>query len=380
VRDFESFDSAGSIIDILKNQFTNRKLFLRFAVDKTEISVNEYSSDNTIKVVTDPEYQHNGHFSIYGLSDKYIEIDMDVINEISPGNYKCKIINARRATQGRRDLRFKVEPEQVTATNFKISKSTIDVADFTVPTSIKVLLDQFQTSNSKISDFVKVDILSNKETDPILKAIKKTGKNVFIQNVADPESYRASSEDFIDLHSLYGNELNGLIRQNTSRGYKSIIIVPIIYITDEEKQVSFAYIQLISKSAALGIDKIAELQQHSYKLVDRISDANTNLISINQPIIDISRGGAKIKITDENLKKYILKAKGFIFDLLFKLQAPITIYGEIKSTYTDDKGNFFVGVDFAGNSSRKNEMKRYYSILKPMEADYKARLMKSIKS
>ena len=75
----------------------------------------------------------------------------------------------------------------------------------------------------------------------------------------------------------------------------------------------------------------------------------------------------------------MLKARGFIFDIVFKLQAPITIYGEIKSTYNNGKGAVFVGVDFEGNSSRKDEMKRFYAILEPMEREYKAQLIRSLK-
>jgi hypothetical protein len=114
-------------------------------------------------------------------------------------------------------------------------------------------------------------------------------------------------------------------------------------------------------------------------LIDRIRDANTLLVTVHQRIVDISKGGAKLCITDENLKKSILKSRGFIFDVVFKLQAPITMYGEIRATYVDDNGNLMVGVDFGGNSSRKGEMKRFQSILKPKEAEYKAKLLQSIK-
>ena len=58
----------------------------------------------------------------------------------------------------------------------------------------------------------------------------------------------------------------------------------------------------------------------------------------------------------------------------------MTIYGDIKTTSTDPEGNLFLGVDFEGNSSRKDEMKRFYDVLKPMEADYKSKLIKSMKS
>ena len=104
----------------------------------------------------------------------------------------------------------------------------------------------------------------------------------------------------------------------------------------------------------MGIDRVIDLKDMSFKLVDRIRDANTMLIPVHQQIVDISRGGAKLKISDPDLKKYIQKSKGFIFDIVFKLQAPLTIYGEIKSASTEPEGNLFIGVDFEGNSSRRD--------------------------
>jgi len=36
-------------------------------------------------------------------------------------------------------------------------------------------------------------------------------------------------------------------------------------------------------------------------------------------------------------------------------------------------------VDFAGNSSRKDEMKRFYSIIQPMENEYRNRLIREMR-
>jgi hypothetical protein len=378
-RGFESFRTVSDVVDTLKSQFANRKLYVKYAVDKTVVDINEYLDDNTVMVVTDPGYEHDGTLIIYGLSDKYLEVDLEVLEERGPGYYRCKIKSARRATSGRRDLRFRISDEQAYASNFRISKHRIDVTGFKIPTSIKVLLDQFQTNNSGIADIVKVDVFNMENRNNLLNLIRRTSKSLFISDTSNPESYRAITDDFIDLAELYGDQLGGYIKKNIERGYRSIIIVPIIYINAAENSVPFGYIQVISKSETFGIDKVLELKDYTFKLVDRIRDANTELLQVHQEIVDISRGGAKLKITDTNLKDYIKHAKGFIFDLVFKLQAPITIYGEIKVTYAGEDDSVYVGVDFEGNSSRKDEMKRFYSILKPMEADYKARLIKSIR-
>ena len=378
-REFEDLESIDEILKVLGTEFINRKLYIRFSTEKTEILITEFNDDNTIICATDPSYTPGKTISIYGLSDKYLEIDLEVIEERGPGYYLCKIISSRRAVNGRRDLRFKVDPEKVVATNFKISMHTIDVTGFKMPTSIKVVLDQFHSTNSKLSDIVKVDILRSDDKDILLKEVKKTGKTLYIENAADEDSYNALTEDFLNINEIMGNELKSYFKINVQKGYKSIIIVPIIYITETESSIPFAYIQIISKTEHFGIEKVLELKDHSFKLVDRIRDANTQFIPVHQRVVDISRGGAKLRITDEILRKSILKSKGFIFDLVFKLQAPITIYGEIKSTYSDEAA-LYAGVDFAGNSSRKDEMKRFYATIKPMEAEYKAKLIQSLKT
>lgn len=379
-RTFESFKTASDVFEVLKTQFATRKLYVKYAQDKTEITINEYLDDKTIMVVTDPTYEHDGRIIVYGLSDKYIEVDLQVLEERGPGYYHCKVRSARRATAGRRDLRFKIAAEEAYATNFRISKHTIDLTSFKIPTSIKVLLDQYGNSNSQKADIVKVDVFSTNETDPVLNAVKKTGKTFLVEDAASPESYVPMTDDFIDPNEVYGDSLDMVIKKNVEKGYTSILVVPIIYITEDESSMPFGYIHMISKSESFGLEKVLELKDDSFRLVDRIRDANTMMVNVHQQIIDISRGGAKLKISDPNLIRSFMKSKGFVFDIVFKLQAPITIYGDIKVTYTDESGNMFIGVDFEGNSSRKDEMKRFYAILKPMEVEYKTRLIKSMKS
>ncbi len=378
-RDFEPFKTIDDVINILKSQFTSRKLYVKYSVDKLEATINEYLEDKSIMVVTDQDYRPDGNIILYGLSDKFIEVDLDVLDEITAGYFRCRIKSARRAMQGRRDLRFKVTPEEVVATNFRVSKHSIDLTGFNIPTSIKVILEQYQSTNSKMSDIVKVDIFDFDNKDPLVVEMRKTGKSLFVGDVTDEASYHPLTDDFVDVHGVLEGRLGDLMKKNIEKGYRSIIVVPIIYIAENESSIPFAYIQLISKSVNFGIEKVLEIKEQTFRLVDRIRDANTILVSIHQHIADISRGGCKLKITNEDLKKYIMKSKGFIFDIVFKLQAPITIYGDIRAIYADNEKNIFVGVDFEGNSSRKDEMKRFYSILKPMEADYKAKLVKQLK-
>ena len=376
-RNFEDIKTAGDIIAFLKTNFKDKKLHIKYSLEKREAKINEYLEDNSVMIVTDPDYESDGMITVYGLLDKYFEIDLKVEELRGPGYFKCTILSLRKAVKGRRDLRFKVTPDKVIATNFKVSKHTIDVSNFKIPTSIKVIVDQFQNQNQKLSDIVKIDVFP--PADRLLDLVRKTGKNVFIEDVSRPETYAAINDNFIDLPSVYGDEFDPFMKKLIERGYKSLIVTPVIYINENEQSTPFAYFQLVSKGELFSIDTVLEMKDLSFKLVDRIRDANTLMVSVHQQILDISVGGARIMFTDENLKKYVVHSRGFVFDLVFKLQAPITIYGEVRHSYTDEDGNLFVGVDFAGNSSRKDEMKRFYSIMKPMEVEYKSRLLKEMR-
>jgi len=376
-RTFEEIKTRHDVVDFLKNKY-DRKLHIKFSLDKREAKINEYLEDDTLLVVTDPEYEGESTMVLYGLMEKYFEIDLKVEEKRGPGYFLCSIIGLKKAMTGRRDLRFKMTPEKVVATNFKISKHTIDISDFKIPTTIKVVIDQFQNQHIKLSDIVRIDVFQT--GDPIYDAIKKTGKTLYIEDAGNRDTYTPLNENFINTPEILGDSFTQYAKRNVEKGYKSIIISPIIYITEMEQSIPFAYFEVISKSAPMTMEQVLEIKELSFKLVDRIRDANTLFIPQHQQIVDISLGGAKLMFTDDNLKRYLPRAKGFIFDIVFKLQAPITIYGEIRHMYTDSGGNLFVGVDFAGNSSRKDEMKRFYSVLKPMEMEYKNRLLKEMKA
>ena len=372
------FAEIDNPLEFIKNNLEYIDLHIKYSIDMSDVKIAEFLDDNSIMIVTDSDFVPNKNtLTIYGLLDKYIEILLDIEEVRGPGYFKCRIKSLKRAERIRRDVRFKVAPDEVVATNFKVSKHTIDISNFRIPTSIKVILDQFQSRNSNLADIVKLDILE--PGDIIFEEIKKTGGTLFVEDVSKPESYKAISDDFIDLDKLLGEDLKEYIKKNVERGYRSIIISPVIYITEVESSIPFAYIQLVSKEDNFTLEKVLEVKGLVFNLIDRIRNANTLLLSVHQEIIDISKSGAKIKITDDNLKKYLIHSRGFVFDIVFKIQAPITIYGEIKCTYYDDEGNMYVGVDFEGNSSRVDEMKRFYSIVNPMVEKYKNSLIKERK-
>ncbi|MFH0977128.1 MAG: DUF1577 domain-containing protein [Spirochaetota bacterium] len=377
-RKLETVEPLDKALSILKEKTHGLILYIKNDIEKNVIQITNILEDNSIIIITDPNYQPEGNIiTIYGLLDKYIEIHLDINETQGPGVFKCKVKQFKRAVEVRKELRLRVKPEQVIASGFMVSKHAIDITTYKIPTTIKVLLDQFHSSNLHMSDVVKVDVFD--KSDSILENIRKQQKIFFVEDINNPETFQSTSEDIINIHELLGENLPGYIRKNIEKGYKSVIIAPIVYIMDSGAPVSFAYLQLISKSRLFTLNDIEEIKKMLGKLVNRIKDANTVLIQTNQEIVNLSKSGAKLYITDEELKKHLQSTKGFIFNIVFKLQAPVTIYCEIKNLYRDDHGNLFAGIAFAGHSSRKNEMKRYYSFLEPMIKNYKQQLLEARK-
>ncbi|MBN2039993.1 MAG: DUF1577 domain-containing protein [Spirochaetes bacterium] len=373
-RKFEEIDSVKNIIQILDDNLSRLTLYIKFDIERNIVQISEITDDNGIVIITNPAYTPvNNKLTIYSLLDKYFEIDLQVAEVRGPGFFKCDIIKAKRAISVRKELRLKVKAEQVIASNFMVSKHSIDVSNYKIPTSIKVLLDQFHSQNTNLSDVFKVGFFE--QSSGMLERIKKSGKIFFLRDLSNPESFNYSDDDIIDANEIMGKNINEYIKKYIEKGYKSIIIAPINYVTDSGNVFSFAYAQMISKSGLFTFDDISKLKQTLNSLVTRIKDSNTIIINTNQQITDLSKSGAKLYITDENLKKYLVNTKGFVFNIVFKLQAPITVYSEIKNIYRDSEDNLFVGVIFAGHSSRKGEMKRYYSFLDPMIKSYKEKLL-----
>jgi hypothetical protein len=377
-RKFETIDSFDNILELLKQNIANLILHVKYDIEKTVVKISNILNEKSIDIVTDPNFQPEKNIlTVYGLLDKYFEIDFEIVETKGPGFFRCAIKKFKRAADVRKELRLKVKPEQVIASNFIVSKHAIDFSNFKIPTTIKVLLDQFHSENSHLSDIFKVDVFS--QNDIILENIKKTKKILFIEDLNNPDTHKTSGEEIINIHELLGDQLSGYIRKYTEKGYKSIIIAPVIYVTDEGAEVPFAYVQSISKSKILTFEDVDSLKKMLTKLVNRIKDANTVVVQINQQIVNLSKSGAKLFITDENLKKYLPTTRGFLFNIVFKLQAPVTIYCEIKNIFRNEEGNVFVGVAFAGHSSRKDEIKRYNSFLDPMIKSYKDQLLQDRK-
>lgn len=379
-RFFSEITNKEQIYSILKVKFNQKSLKIKFDLDAREILFNEFNdSDHTIMVVTDENYIPNaeGIIVVSALLEKYFEADLKILEKKTDGYFKCSVHGGRIATTGRSDLRFKVNEDDVVASNFRFSKYSIDLNTYTLPTSIKVILDQFESSKRSSADYYEIGYFDTE--DDILLAVKKTNSSLLISDLNDSSTFSPPIEGFLDFRAILREKSDHYISKLKEKGYISVAMIPIVYISDSESVIPFAYIRMYSKTKKYDLDDVFSMKEDSFRLVERIREANTVLLSQKQRITDISRGGLKLLIDNDELKRYLIKSRGFVFDIVFKLQAPITIYAEIRFTGTDDEKNLILGMCFVGNSSRKDQMKHLYDILEPMELEYKKKLILQMK-
>jgi hypothetical protein len=307
-RAFDDIRTLPEILEMLKTQFHGKKLNIKYSIDRMEARINEYLEDNTVMLVTDQEYTPEDTITVYGLLDKYFEIDMKVVETRGPGYFRCRIVSMRKASRGRRDLRFKVSPEKVIATNFKISKHTIDITNFTIPTSIKVIIDQFQSQQARLADIFKVDVFQ--QGDPIIERVKKTQKTVYIADFSNPDSLAPENDNFIDLREFLGDEADLYLKKGVERGYKSLNhLSRYVHHTVRTAHSFRLHSGDFQKGTPAGRegarDQGTRFHAHGPDTRRKHPDGAGPSADSGYKL-----GGAKLLLSDENLKKYVIHSKG----------------------------------------------------------------------
>ncbi|AAN49184.1 conserved hypothetical protein [Leptospira interrogans serovar Lai str. 56601] len=298
----------------------------------------------------------NSHVTLAKLLAKYVELSCEVIDE-KPNNQFILSVSEISIASKERSLNRIVPPEgTVWITNIRTSKTTIDANLFNIPTSVKVNFADYETKLKSKYDFLKVDVFGT--IGDKFDLVKKTRKILYISNTQKEQSYAAyNQEDFIDYAAELGDEedVHKRIIEYANQKIKSELIVPVIYLSHEEQAIPIGFVHAQNRSREIDILEVMEIKTLTFEMVDRIRESNTILVKERFPIVNISTGGLKVKINHPDLNQDFIKRAGFTFDIFFKMQAPLTAFGVIRSVTKDTEGNLYVGLSIEGNSYRPGE-------------------------
>lgn len=359
-RKFQVVDDPAKILGMLKQYAAGKAFFIKGFYEKIEVKVLEARDE--CMLVVDSLRDLEGSITLYHTFNKQMELQGEVVDKLINTQYKLKIIQVRIAASERRSPRHKMSSDVVVINNIRAARNTINASLFNVPTSVKIHLEKFQQRLKDFADEVKVQIFSkdNEKTE----LVRKTNKILMLTDTQDILSYMPEDTDgFIDYREHLNTEIGTVMEDYKKKKILSELIVPIIYLGHDGASIPLGYIQLISHQKPLGMDTALELKMLAFEMVDQMRDSNTMLINKRQSVSDISRGGMRLIIADPELKKFLTHQKGFSFDVIFKLQQPITVFSEIIYTATTPENDLAIGVTLKGFSSRKGEADRYHQYI-----------------
>ncbi len=373
-RDLKLVTEPIKVQTVLKNHLAGKSMFMKGASPPPEvkiISFVNYAKNEILVDAKDLPLEQNVDIVLYRVLGRYIEVTCRYLRKDPTSGYSiCAAITLSIASKERQHLRLPIAGDEVYITNFRTSKQSIDATMFNIPTSVKVNFSLYEQRLKSTADIVKIDVYSKRDTR--FDEVRKSGKPLLLKDTEAPSSYAAPSEQYLDFAKYLGIDITKQMEVYKKAKIKSEVIYPLIYGENTVDPVPLGYILLQSRTRHFDELTIQTMQKHAQELVEKIQDTNTVMIREKQKVINLSQGGLKVLITDQELKNYLLRQHGFTADIVFRKQAPITLYTTIRAATRTAGGDLLLGLQIAGNSSRENEMARYQDNLTIIEEKIKA--------
>ncbi len=359
-RKFQVIEDPAKLPNMLRQYAAGKTYLIKGFYEKIEVKILDFKEPNFL--IVDSLREIEGDITLYHTFNKQLEIVGVVTDKLINTQYKISVGHIRIAANERKSQRFAMSSDLVVVNNIRAARNTINASLFNVPTSVKIHLEKFQQRLSGFADEVKVKIFE--KADEKTELVRKTNKILMVHDTQDLLSYMPEDTDgFVDYREHLNTEIGTVMEDYRKKKIISEMIVPIIYLGHDGASIPLGYIQIISHQKKLGMDTALELKMLAFEMVDQMRDSNTMLINKRQSVGDISRGGMRLVVTDAELKKFLVHQKGFSFDVIFKLQQPITVFTQISYTGVTPQNDLAIGVSIRGFSSRKGESDRYHQYI-----------------
>lgn len=360
-REMQQILDDAKIEHMLKNYFKGRDFYLKGVFDPSVVKIIEFRPPHAL--IVEAEYHLENEVFVYRVFNKYLEAACIVTEDMGASRYVLEVKSINIATDGREDERIVLEQGQAIINNIRAARNNIKASLFNIPTSVKVHFSQYEQKLQSMADDVHIRVFD--KSDDKLELVRKSGKILHLEDTQDIMSYMTDDTDgFIDYREVLNTEVGNVMDEYRKKKIVSELIVPVIYIGHDGIPVPLGYIQLVSRSDKIDIGKAMELKALTFEMVDRIRDSNTMLINKRQPVQNVSNKGLQLRFNDPELKKFLIHQRGFSFDIVFKLQQPITASTEIVYTGITPDKDLIIGVRIVGFSSRKGEADRFYDMVR----------------
>lgn len=366
------FEKNSRALDYIISKDQKKHVILKYLLDQ-ELSLKIYpfdqkavikkylEEDEKILIHMPEDWEETGEkkISLFKILAKYIEIDCQFLQKAEKDLYLLKVERLAIAKLNRESARVQVSNGKAVVTNLITPKTVIEANMFNIPTLIKVNLEDYKNRLKKNSTDNIVIETFKPGLDRKFEIVKRSRKSLLLEDTQNTNSYSESGPDRLDYSKDIDDDIGAIIRKFKDQKIVSELIRPIIYKNHSDQPVPIGYIWIQSKDKKLSSDYLAELGRLSDEVVGRIKESNTIKTTEKFIILDASPKGLKVKIHDPNLIDILPKQEGFIFDVLFKMQAPLTVSGAIRWWGKDEDGHLTLGLEFKGKSDHPGERNRY---------------------
>ncbi len=347
---------------VITKYLLDQEMVLKLEPFDKKLFVKKYLEEGEKIVVQVPEGLPDiteNKISLFKILAKYIELDCVSLQRLENDMYLFKVEKVAIAKKSRENERVNVPNGKVFATNLISSKTIIDANMFNIPTLVKVNFEDYKNRLKKNStDMIVIDAFKP-GLDRKFEIVKRTRKSLLLENTQNAGSYSSSESDRLDYTKEIDDDIGTITRKYKDQKIISELIRPIIYTNHASELIPIGYIWIQSRDKNLTSEYLAELGRLSKDVVDRIKESNTMKTAERFRVLDASPRGIKLKIHDPNLIETLPKQQEFVFDVLFRMQAPLTVSGGIKWWGKDEDDHLLLGLEFKSKSDNPGERERF---------------------
>lgn len=359
-RPYQIITEPEKIEHMIKNYVLGKTYLLKGYFEEYSVKIEEFLPKTGMIVSCFTQLVEAASF--YRVFKKYMEVSTLVEDDLGNNRYKVNVQAIKIATNDRKYPRIVAPPDTVTINSIRAARNVIKASLFNIPTSVKVHFAEYEKRLKHYADEVHIKVFEGHEDK--FELVRKSSKVLWLANTQNVESYIPPDEEgFVDYRAALNIDIGEVMNNYRKNKIVSEAIVPIIYVGHDGASIPLGYIHLVSKTKEIGLDTIMELKALTFEMVDRIRDSNTMMINRRQAVTNVSLGGLQLRISDPELRQFLVHQKGFSFDIVFRMQQPITVSSEIIYTGVDKNHDLIIGVKIMGWSSRKGEMERYFHLV-----------------
>ncbi|MCB1317201.1 MAG: DUF1577 domain-containing protein [Leptospiraceae bacterium] len=369
-RDWDFVRNPEKVAALLRDRLAKVKFYLK----RTEPPAEFYrgnEQDGLFEYHYSPELELEREVTLYSTLKRQVEVDFLVESTPEPGTAWMRPQEVRVGKVAREHARFNVTNGSIFATNVRVSKNEIAIDNTRPQVSNKVIFKEFEKHLNQEIAGLKIFDYASRERPEETKLLNKSTEAILVTDVSDFSTYKPVEPGIFNYYEYLEDEdlLEKTRRRYQESHIESVVAVPILYEMADGRHlpIAFFYAESPRGQSAFDINTVARLREVSQEIIDRIVDANMISVKDRQGVVNISEGGVALELTHPDLVKYVPHRKEIIFDLIFKMQAPLRFRGQICHLQEIGPGHLMIGMNLAGSGHsdfRKSSMDRLRSLVR----------------